>query len=53
MNKLDIFTKTYLNIITEDCDRFQYLDIIKATNIVTNNCKDMWVKRRNRIKSSC
>lgn len=45
----DEITKAYLNIITEAWDRFDYFDIIKATNIVTNNCKDMWVKRRNLI----
>jgi hypothetical protein len=40
----NLFTEAYLSVICEAWDRFDYLDIIKATNIVTNNCNDAWVK---------
>jgi hypothetical protein len=41
---MDIFKQAYVNLICEDWDRFEYLDIIRATNLVTNNCTDPWVK---------
>lgn len=45
MNKfMNKFNDIYLSIICEDWDRFEYLDIIRATNLVTNNCTDAWSK---------
>jgi hypothetical protein len=44
------FTETYLSIISEAWDRYEYLDIIRATNIATNNCKDPWIKGESGAK---
>ena len=44
------FTETYLSIISEAWDRYEYLDIIRATNIATNNCKDPWIKGESSAK---